>query len=115
MVNRVIVGAHYGLRDWLAQRVTAVIMAAYLVGVGIAVVLRRPHDFEAWRGLFQSQGMRVMSMLFVMSVLLHGWIGMRDILMDYVKSTTVRLLLEVIVIMLLTSYGLWAALILWRP
>jgi succinate dehydrogenase / fumarate reductase membrane anchor subunit len=114
MVNRVIVGAHYGLRDWLVQRVTAVIMAIYLVVVGVAIVRRCPHDYESWRGLFQSQCMRIVSMLFVFSLLLHAWIGMRDILMDYVKSAAVRLLSQVVVIVLLTSYGLWAAQILWR-
>ena len=27
--KRIVVGAHYGLRDWLAQRVTAVLMALF--------------------------------------------------------------------------------------
>ena len=29
MVERIVSGAHYGLRDWLMQRVTAVVMALY--------------------------------------------------------------------------------------
>lgn len=29
--KRLVVGAHYGLRDWMAQRVTAIIMAIYTV------------------------------------------------------------------------------------
>ena len=29
--KRVVVGAHYGLRDWLSQRVTAGLMALYTI------------------------------------------------------------------------------------
>jgi succinate dehydrogenase / fumarate reductase membrane anchor subunit len=114
MVNRNIVGAHYGIRDWLAQRITAAIMAIYIVVIAIVLVRRCARDYESWHSLFQSQCMRIVSMLFALSLLLHAWIGVRDIFMDYVKSAGLRLLLQVVVIVLLTSYGLWAAQILWR-
>ncbi len=114
MVNRVIVGAHYGLRDWLVQRVTAVIVALYLVVMSFIFIVRCPSDFASWHALFQGQCVRVVSALFVLSLLLHAWIGVRDIFMDYIKSAALRLLLEVVVIVLLVVYGLWAAQILWR-
>ena len=86
MVKRVVVGAHYGLRDWLAQRVTAVIMAVYTR----ASLLRRARwrsrlDYAAWKALFAQGWMRVATLLFVVSLAWHAWVGMRDILMDYVK------------------------------
>jgi len=29
--KRLVVGAHYGLRDWLAQRATAIVMAVFTI------------------------------------------------------------------------------------
>lgn len=113
MVNRVVVGAHYGLRDWLVQRVTALVMAAYTVMfVGILLACP-PRHYGDWRALFENQLMRVATFLFFVSLFWHAWIGMRDILMDYVKPTAVRLGLEIVVAVLLAGYAGWAIQILW--
>ena len=48
-----------------------------------------------------------------MALLLHSWVGMRDILMDYARPMTVRLALEILVAVLLVAWGGWALLILW--
>jgi succinate dehydrogenase / fumarate reductase membrane anchor subunit len=113
MVKRIVVGAHYGLRDWLAQRVSAVYMALYAVLFAVLLLVVRPAHFVAWRGLFASQAMKLATFLFLVSLFLHAWIGMRDILMDYVKPTGVRLALEVVVIALLLAYAGWSIQILW--
>ena len=52
MINRIVVGAHYGLKDWIAQRATAVVMAVYSAIIGAALLVLRPNTFEAWRALF---------------------------------------------------------------
>ncbi len=114
MVTRVVVGAHYGLRGWLVQRISAVVMTAYTIGVGAALAAVRPADHAAWKALFGHGLMRVATLLFVVSVLLHAWVGMRDILMDYVKPTGLRLTLHVVVILVLVGYAGWAAQVLWR-
>jgi succinate dehydrogenase / fumarate reductase, membrane anchor subunit len=113
MVNRVVVGAHYGLRGWLVQRMTAVVMTVYVLFLAIACLARRPMDFGAWHGLFSGAPMRIFTMLFVVSLCLHAWVGVRDILMDYVKPTGIRLLLESLTVVVLVTYGLWAGTILW--
>jgi len=113
MVARVITGAHYGLKDWLVQRVTALVMAVYAVLFVGAVLVCSPADYDQWRALFAPQWMRLASLLFFFSLFWHAWIGMRDIFMDYVKSTAVRLGLQVIVILLLVAYAAWAVQILW--
>jgi succinate dehydrogenase / fumarate reductase membrane anchor subunit len=113
MVNRIVVGAHYGLKDWLAQRVTAAVMALYTL---FAVGFLQTHpelDFAAWHGLFHSEFVRLASLLFLFSLFLHAWIGMRDIFMDYVHPTLIRLVLHVLVILALVAYAAWAAQILW--
>jgi succinate dehydrogenase / fumarate reductase, membrane anchor subunit len=113
MVKRVVVGAHYGLRDWLAQRITAVVMALYTVLLVTLLVARAPLDHTAWKSLFTHGAMRVLTLLFLLSLFYHAWVGVRDILMDYVKPTAIRLTLEVAVILALVGYTIWSISILW--
>jgi succinate dehydrogenase / fumarate reductase membrane anchor subunit len=113
VVKRVVVGAHYGLRDWLAQRVTAVVMAVYSVLMLGIVLVQRPDNYGLWKSLFAQQWMRLASLLFLLSVFWHAWVGVRDILMDYVKPAGARLVLQVGVILLLVAYSLWSIQILW--
>jgi succinate dehydrogenase / fumarate reductase membrane anchor subunit len=114
VVNRVVTGAHYGLRDWLAQRITAAIMAVYSVIVAIVVISGVPLSYPVWRDLFSQGWMRVATLLFAASLAWHAWVGMRDILMDYVKPTGVRLTLEAAVLVVLAGYLGWTVQILWR-
>lgn len=113
MVNRIVVGAHYGLKDWLVQRVTAVIMAVYSVILGGVIVTRLPLHQEGWKALFAPQWFRVATLLFLLSVFWHTWVGMRDILMDYIKPVAIRFGLEVLVVLALMAYALWSVTILW--
>ena len=113
MVKRIIVGAHYGTRDWLAQRITAVIMVLYTLAA-LAVVPSRAASYEAWKGLFAQGWMRVATLLFALSLAWHAWVGVRDILMDYVQHDGLRLALQVLTLLLLAGYVSWAVEILWR-
>ena len=114
MVKRLVVGAHYGLRDWLAQRITAALMAVYTV-IMVAVVLKNsPLTYSVWQDLFAQGWMRVATLLFAASLAWHAWVGVRDILMDYVKPDGLRLTLQVFTLLLLAAYVGWAVQILWR-
>jgi len=113
MVNRVIVGAHYGLRDWLIQRITAVVMAVYSVALAGYLLLQPYLNYDVWTGLFSGQPMRTFTLLFLLSVFYHAWIGIRDIVMDYVKPASVRLVIHVLVILVALLYTIWAVQILW--
>lgn len=112
MVKRSVVGAHYGLRDWLIQRVTAGVMALYSLFMA-GFLLTRPRTFEAWQGLFGYFPVRLATLVFLLCVFAHAWVGMRDIFMDYVHHTVLRLALHVGVLLALAAYALWAAQILW--
>lgn len=114
MVKRVIVGAHYGTRDWLAQRISAVVMALYTVLALAVIASRAPLTYEAWKALFTQGWMRVATLIFVASLAWHAWVGVRDILMDYVKHDGLRLALQVLTVLLLAGYVGWAIEILWR-
>ena len=114
MINRTVVGAHYGLKDWIAQRATAVIMAGYSVLMAAILLILRPATFEAWQGVFAHGFIKFVTFLFFVSLFYHAWIGVRDIWMDYVKPTGLRLTLHVLTIVALVGYTGWAAAILWR-
>jgi succinate dehydrogenase / fumarate reductase membrane anchor subunit len=113
MVNRVVTGAHYGLRDWLAQRVTAAVMALFTLFIAGYLLMQREVDYDVWTGLFSNNVMRSFALLFLLSLFYHAWIGVRDIVMDYVKPTGIRLLVHVLVILTLVMYVIWSVQILW--
>ena len=114
MIQRNVVGAHYGLTDWIAQRATAIIMAVYTVIIGAVLLVVRPGSFEAWQGVFANGFIKFVTFLFFVSLFYHAWIGVRDIWMDYVKPTGMRLTLHVVTLTALIGYAAWAAAILWR-
>jgi succinate dehydrogenase / fumarate reductase membrane anchor subunit len=114
MVTRVIVGAHYGLRGWLVQRISAIVMALYTLVFVVAIAAAKPGDHAGWKALFSHGWMRFATLLFFVGLFLHAWVGMRDILMDYVKATGLRLALQVVVIAMLVGAAGWAVEILWR-
>ncbi len=113
MVNRVIVGAHYGLKDWLAQRVTALVMIAYTV-IFLVALGRGTVSYASWKALFAQEWMRFATLLFVASVLIHAWVGVRNVWMDYIKHTGLRLALQIVTILWLVGCAGWAMQILWR-
>jgi succinate dehydrogenase / fumarate reductase membrane anchor subunit len=109
-----VVGAHYGLRDWLAQRITAAIMAVYTLVMLVVFLRNPPSGYGAWKELFAQGWMRVATLLFVVSLAWHAWVGVRDILMDYVKPDGLRLALHVATLLVIAGYVGWAIQILWR-
>jgi len=113
-MKRVVVGAHYGLKDWLAQRVTAVVMAVCTLLILVAIVGGAVSSAESWRGLMANGLVRIISFLFAVSLFYHAWIGIRDIWMDYVKPPGVRLALHVFTALALVGYAGWSIQILWR-
>lgn len=114
MVSRVVTGAHYGLRDWLMQRISALVMAIYALSIAGWAVLHAPVGYEAWTGLFASNVVRSFTLLAMLALFAHVWVGMRDIVMDYVKPYWLRLLLHVLVIQALLLYAIWSVQILWE-
>ena len=107
------VGAHYGLRDWLSQRVTAIVMTLY-TALFLAIVLWHGGlDHATWQALFAGNAFRVATFLFIAALLVHAWVGVRNILMDYAKPTSVRLTLQIVVICVLTAYVAWSIQVLW--
>lgn len=114
MVKRVNTGAHYGVRDWLAQRFSAVFMLLYSVFLLSYLALHRPLNYNVWHELFQHTSMRFFTLLFALSLFVHAWVGVRDVLMDYVRATWLRLSLQVATIAVLLLYSMWTVALLWN-
>jgi succinate dehydrogenase / fumarate reductase, membrane anchor subunit len=92
--KRIVVGAHYGLRDWLFSK--------------------GPIGYDKWAGIFSSQWMKVLTFVVIIAMLYHVWVGMRDIWMDYIKSVGLRLGLQVFTLVWLTACAGWGIQVLWR-
>jgi succinate dehydrogenase / fumarate reductase membrane anchor subunit len=113
--RRTVVGAHYGIRDWLAQRVTGVLMALFTLVVLAQLLLTRGEvGYDKWAGIFASQPMKMLTFATVLGLVFHVWVGMREVLMDYVKPVGVRLVLQILVIVWLVGCAGWAIQVLWR-
>ena len=112
--KRLVVGAHYGLRDWLLQRITAVIIASYTVMLLVVLLFNGNFSYDNWAGLFSNIAMKVFTLVALFSLFFHAWIGMRDLWMDYVKSTGLRLTLMVVTVLWLMLCAVWSVQILWR-
>lgn len=113
-VNRLVVGAHYGLKDWLAQRVTAVVMALYTIILLAVFLMGNNFSYEGWAGLFARQWFKIATFIAFVALFYHAWVGMRDILMDYVKPVGIKLSLQVATLLWLIGCAGYAAQILWR-
>ena len=113
--KRLVVGAHYGLRDWMAQRLTAALMALFTALVLVQVIFSRGEiGYDQWAGIFSPQWMKALTFSIFLALSYHVWVGMRDIWMDYVKPVAVRLSLQVFSIVWLVGCAGWAIQVLWR-
>ncbi|KGM41315.1 succinate dehydrogenase [Aquabacterium sp. NJ1] len=112
--KRIVTGAHYGLRDWLAQRITAVLMALFTVVLLAQVIFGEPLSYDKWAGIFSHQWMKTLTFVVIIALLYHAWVGIRDIWMDYIKPVGVRLALQVFSIVWLVGCAGWAIQVLWR-
>jgi succinate dehydrogenase / fumarate reductase, membrane anchor subunit len=113
--KRTVVGAHYGFRDWLSQRVTAGLMALFTLIVLAQVIFSSgPIGYDLWAGIFAAQWMKVLTFSVIVALLYHVWVGVRDIWMDYIQPVGVRLTLQIFSIVWLVGCAGWAIQVLWR-
>ena len=102
-----------GLRDWLVQRISAVYLAAYALFLMGYLVFHPNLDYHQWRGLFDCVWMQFATMLLIVSLLLHAWIGIWTVTTDYVKCTVIRLSVQMAVMLFLLGLFIWGIHIFW--
>ncbi|HEV7813747.1 MAG TPA: succinate dehydrogenase, hydrophobic membrane anchor protein [Janthinobacterium sp.] len=111
--KRLVVGAHYGLKDWLAQRITAIVMMVYTIVLLVSFLTGDNFSYEGWAGLFAQQWFKLFSLVTFFGLLYHAWVGMRDIWMDYVKPAGLRLALQTVTLLWLIACAFYTVQILW--
>ena len=111
--KRLVVGAHYGLKEWIIQRVTAIVMVVFTIVLLLDYCLAGSATYEGWAGLFSNQLMKLLTLLACISLFYHAWIGIRDIWMDYIKPVSIRLTLHVLSVLYLLAGAAYAVEILW--
>ena len=102
-----------GMRQWLTQRLTAVVMAVYIVVLIVYMIALQPNNHAAWRAAVNPLWFRLLTFLFFICLCMHAWLGVRDVLRDYVFNQTLRARMQTAVDILLIIYAIWMSVILW--
>jgi succinate dehydrogenase / fumarate reductase membrane anchor subunit len=106
---KAVTGSHSGTLGWLVQRATAVLLGVVLPAALLALLLMGPMDFPAWHALLAPLWLRVLIVLTGLALAVHAWIGLRDLLIDYVPHFGIRLLAYLGVWLTLAVSVLWLA------
>lgn len=102
-----------GVADWLIQRVSAVIIAAYTLCLLGYLVMRPNLDYFAWKAFITFLPMQVFTLLMLLSVAAHAWIGLWTITTDYIKPAVMRSATQLVLALLTLIYFIWAVLVIW--
>ncbi len=124
MVNHVVTQAttfgRNGVSDWIIQRVSAVILAAYTLFLAGFIITTPDVDYATWQNLFSQLWMRIFSVLALLSIAAHGWIGLWGVVTDYLtprmvgsKALSLRLLVLLTYAIITIAYLVWGIDILW--
>ena len=113
MVTAVTSFGRSGLSDWLVQRVSAVILGAYSVFMVAYLLLSPDLEFAQWQNLFNNTSMRIFSLMALLSLGAHCWIGLWSISTDYLKHFALRFVFQMVVGLLMFIYTVWGVQLLW--
>lgn len=113
MVSNVSALGRNGVHDWLLLRASAIILTLYILYILGFVVLAQELTFDVWHGFFASSITKVFTLLALLSILIHAWIGMWQVLTDYVKPLAVRLMLQLAIVVVLVVYLLYGTIVVW--
>jgi len=113
MVNETGSVSRRGLYDWLVQRFSAVYMVFCLAGL-IFYLVAHPHpSYLDWRLLFAGMTVKILTLLFFVSLMLHAWVGMWTVFTDYITCGYLRISLQAVMIFALGGFFFAGVLIVW--
>jgi len=102
-----------GLYDWMIQRVTAVVLAFYSVFILGFLILNPDLNYAQWSEFFNSTSVRIFSLLALLSLGAHAWVGLWTISTDYLKAMVLRFLFQAVCGLVMFIYVVWGIQILW--
>ena len=121
MLIQLLTRQYPGMRLWLSQRLTAVVMAVYIILLVVLLLIIQPfshatwqQNYAAWIEFVSPVWFRLATLLFFMSLFMHAWLGVADVLKDYVFNKTLRAYMQLAVDIVLVGYLFWLVYILWN-
>lgn len=102
-----------GLRDWLIQRITAVVMGIYLIVLGYFWFSHPEISYDIWHDFFACTGIKVLNSVMWLCMILHAWIGLWTVTTDYLKALALRLTLQMLILFSLLGLFFWGILVFW--
>jgi len=113
MVRLILDMYHPNMRAWALQRATALVMVIYVVFMLAMLLLMPPHDYLSWKSFMANEWVKLLTLLFLWSLYAHAWLGVKHILVDYIKPLYLRWMLTAATISCLGLYSVWSVQILW--
>jgi succinate dehydrogenase / fumarate reductase membrane anchor subunit len=104
--------AHRGLGEWLLQRLSALYLAGFLLWLLMQLALAPPANYFAWKTWVSAGVVQLAFALFFLSVLVHAWVGVRSVFLDYLKPLWVRFVAQLLLAFCLLTLAFWAVQIL---
>lgn len=101
-----------GTQDWLLLRASAIIIALYTFYI-VGFIVITDLNYTVWRTFFAFPITKIFTILTLISILVHAWIGLWQVLTDYVKSIALRLSLQLSFIVILMSYLIYGTIVVW--
>ncbi len=102
-----------GVQDFVTLRATAIIIAAFSIFMAGFFICTPVVTFEIWQGLFSNLAMKVFTFLTLVSIMLHVKIGLWQVLTDYVKAASLRLVLQYVLNLIAILYVVVGLFVLW--
>lgn len=101
-----------GMRAWLLQRLSGTYIALYMV-LGLIIISMSPRfDYAYWHVLMSQPAVSIATLLFFLFILIHAWVGIRDVLLDYVQIAALRFSILMALALGLITMGIWVSMIL---
>ncbi|BAE74148.1 Succinate dehydrogenase hydrophobic membrane anchor subunit [Sodalis glossinidius str. 'morsitans'] len=102
-----------GVHEWLLVRASAIVICLYIIYLLGFILLADTLTYDVWRGFFATPMTKVFTLLTLFSILVHTWIGMWQVLTDYIKPLALRLLLQLTIVIVLMVYLLYGTVVVW--
>lgn len=102
-----------GVHDYVLVRASAIVLTLYIIYMVGFFAFTDELTYEIWRDFFASSFTKVFTLLALFSILIHAWIGMWQVLTDYVKPLAIRLTLQFAVVAALLVYVLYGFVVVW--
>ncbi|MEQ9886841.1 succinate dehydrogenase membrane anchor subunit [Pectobacterium zantedeschiae] len=102
-----------GVHDWLLIRASAIVIVLYVVYIIGFIATTGDITYEIWRGFFAMALTKVFTLLTLFSILVHAWIGMWQVLTDYIKPLALRLTLQLAIVVALLVYVIYGTIVVW--